>query len=120
MDDSGYDTAMEEEEFIPAEFAILPDLSIHHHEGMNLTSKTMSSTLLLSGVDDDQIVSKPTDDGAFIDTEMNLGMSLLYHPDLYNKVLGCGQPMFDVNSSRMISFREAALRKKHDMVQQFQ
>ena len=100
------------------EFVLLPKLSFNDKEGDNLVTKTVYSSLLLAGVDPDTInvdglsMETTKDGSAFLETSIDIGNSLLFHPAFYNKVIGEGTPRFDTDSSRMVAFREAVEKKK--------
>ena len=76
-----------------------------------LCSKTMHSSLLLSGIDAGNIHTVVTKNGQFIETTMETSESLILQPDVFNVLLGKGKPCFGKNSSRMIAWREAIQEK---------
>jgi hypothetical protein len=98
----------------------LPKLIMGYKEGNPLKQKAFVSSLLLSGTKANKLkvnaISRwPTEEGwMFLESSMDISNSLLFHPDLYNTIIGWGKPCFEPNSHKMVAMREAAMEKKQN------
>jgi hypothetical protein len=125
----GAAAASTEDSFPWDTYVLMPKLVFNYKEGSPLQAKTVASIVLLSGTKANKIriaglsETRSGDDGSlFLETQMDIGNSLLFHPDVYNNIIGRGSPQFAFNSDKMVKWREAAEKKKNKegtMVQMF-
>jgi hypothetical protein len=73
-------------------------------------TKHVASALMLSGIDPNNDMQGSID-GSTIYRTVDMSHSLFLDPGGYNAMLGSGKPRHISNSSAMIAFREAAVRK---------
>jgi hypothetical protein len=88
----------------------LPGLSFSYKESTEVETltKQMHSSLVLSGMNES--TESKVLDTASLQMDVDLSNSLLFHPNLYNLIMGGGEkPYFDPNSAKMNAWRGAAL-----------
>jgi hypothetical protein len=123
-DDSDDDTVDDYFRSIQKSYVLTPKLVFEYKEGTPLKSVTVASTTLLSGTKANKIavesipqnaVAGEADGALFLETTMDIRNSLLFHPDVYNEIIGEGTPLFATDSSRMVAMREAVEKKIMDV-----